>query len=142
MGATLRRTSDRSVGLAVGVALLAPRPPLPTVACLEGRKLAVAVGTDQRQIFPTVAGRIAVDVVEDEDEVGAVPRRRYRTHGTLAALLLEEIGPDVVTALGGHVSGPTDSSEPRGRIELPTFRLQGECSTTELKWLEYSHKNS
>lgn len=179
-----RRPRYRLVRLTVGIAPPAGTAAIATIAALVGRQLRVAVWADESQIVAAIVGRVSVDMVQDENEQGALPAARAATDRATVRLSLGKKGANVVPAttvdpgltgfkpplsacvspwpapgrryrskpsgcawLAAHHSRGTLSRsetnggyrqseyrvEPPVRIELTTFRLQGGCSTTELR---------
>ncbi len=105
-----------SVRLPVGIPRAPPGTPTTGVAGLVGGKLRVAVRADESEILAAVVLRVAVDMVQDEDEWQTVPLRGHRADGAATPLVVAEVPADVVGRLG--VDERDTGLEPGGDVEL------------------------
>ncbi|CPW45773.1 Uncharacterised protein [Mycobacteroides abscessus] len=93
-----RRPPYRLVRLPVGVAPPTGTAAIAAIAALVGRQLRVAVRADESQIVAAIVGRVAVDMVQDENERGALPAARAATDRATVRLSLGKEDANVVSA--------------------------------------------
>ncbi|SIG26648.1 Uncharacterised protein [Mycobacteroides abscessus subsp. abscessus] len=93
-----RRRRYRLVRLTVGIAPPAGTASIATIAALVGRQLRVAVRADEPQIVAAIVGRVSVDMVQNENERGALPTARAATDRATVRLSLGKEGSNVVPA--------------------------------------------
>ena len=89
---------SRLVRLPVGVSLSAVVAAVATVATLEGRQLRVTVRTEQPKVFPSVVGRVPIDVVQHQGEGQAQPPVGVAADRAAARLSLSQVLPNVMSA--------------------------------------------
>ncbi|SHS49483.1 Uncharacterised protein [Mycobacteroides abscessus subsp. abscessus] len=99
-----RRRRYRLVRLTVGIAPPAGTASIATVAALVGRQLRVAVRADEPQIVAAIVGRVSVDMVQNENERGALPTARAATNRATVRLSLGKEKPNEVALLAAHAS--------------------------------------
>ena len=84
--------------MSVGVPLSPGVTPLPAVAALVGRQLAVAIGANQPQIVAPIIRRIAIDVVHDERQGRTKPHVGSCADRAATGLSAGQVLPNVVIA--------------------------------------------
>jgi hypothetical protein len=86
---------------------------LALVAVLECRQLRVAIRADHPQVVAAVVRRVAIDVIEDEDQGSPHPLGCVLTSSAPVLLGVQQVEPDVVQWIG--TDAPlTGQQPPRG----------------------------